>query len=346
LHLVGWANKINADILSLEASMKMRFLPWITCAGALLTGCSSNKANNDVVSQQFVHKYGFDVSEQEWEERAQDGQVIAMLKNGVKATRSYENGQLHGTTTFTFPHSSVVEKLLVYDQGTLLKEVLHDASGIPLREEVYEFDDRTIITQWDEKGAPLSIEEYVNESLLDGKYYTTEHEIEGQVENGFGLRVKRDRTGLLLCRDRIEKGSIAQRTSFHPNGQVQSISNYEDYQLHGEQIKNTPSGKPLMVVQWNHGVLDGVKTIYRNGIKIAEVPYVNGLRHGTELHYDDFGTLTAEIQWKNDKKHGVSLFHSEEMTENEWFYKGQAVSAEKFNMLDHREKLVAEMNGE
>jgi antitoxin component YwqK of YwqJK toxin-antitoxin module len=326
--------------------MRARFLPWITCAGVLLTGCHSNKNNGDVVSQQFVHKYGFGVSEQEWEERAQDGQVITMMKDGVKATHSFENGQLHGNTTYTFPHSSIVEKLLVYDQGSLLKEVLNDAGGIPIREDVYEFDDRTIITQWDEKGSPLAIEEYVNESLIDGKYYTTEHELEGQVENGFGTRVKRDRSGLLLSRDRFEKGVIAQRVSYHPNGQTQSVSNYEDYQLHGEQVKNTPTGKPLMVQYWNHGVLDGIKTIYRNGIKIAEIPYVNNQKQGTELHYDDFGTLTAEIQWKNDKKHGISRFHSEEMTENEWFFNGQAVNQQKFEMLETRERLVAEMAGE
>jgi len=326
--------------------MKMRFLPWITCAGVLLTGCSSNKNTDDVVSQQFVHKYGFDVSEQEWEERAQDGQVITMMKNGVKVTRSYDNGKLHGSTTYTFPHSPIVEKLMVYDQGTLLKEVLHDAGGIPMREDVYEFDDRSIITHWDEKGSPLSIEEYVNESLQEGKYYTAEHELESQVENGNGTRIKRDRSGPMLCRDQIEKGAVVQRISYHPNGQIQSISNYQDYQLHGEQIKNTPSGKPLMVQHWNHGVLDGIKTIYRNGIKIAEVPYVNGQKHGTELHFDDFGTLTAEITWKNDKKHGISRFHSEEMTENEWFFNGQAVNEQKYDLLESRQKLIAEMNRE
>lgn len=325
--------------------MKTHFWPAIASAAILLAGCHSNKQNGDVVSQQFVHKYGFGVTEQEWDERAQDGRVITMLKNGVKVTRSFENGQLHGSTTYTFPHSSVIEKELVYDQGTLLKEVLHDAGGIPMREDLYEFDDRTIITLWDALGSPLSIEEYVDEPLMEGKYYTPEHELEAQVENGFGTRIKRDRSGLLLCKDRIEKGVIAERISFHPNGQIQTVSRYQDYQLHGEQIKNTPSGKPLMVMQWNHGVLDGTKTIYRNGIKIAEVPYVNGLRQGTELHYDDFGTLTAEIQWKGDKKHGISKFHSEEPTENEWFYKGQAVSNQKFEMLENREKLIAELTG-
>jgi antitoxin component YwqK of YwqJK toxin-antitoxin module len=345
LQLVDEATNIAADVLSLEVSMKSRFWPMIACAGTLVTGCS-NKNNGDVVSQQFVHKYGFNVSAQEWEERAQDGQTITMLKNGVKVTRAYENGQLHGTSTHTFPHSTVVEKLLVYDQGTLLKEVINDAAGIPMREDVYEFDDRTIITLWDEKGSPISIEEYDDDTLMEGKYYTPDHELEGQVEVGFGTRVKRDRSGLLLCRDRIEKGMIAERTSYHPNGQIHTVSHYQDYQLQGEQIKNTASGKPLMTLHWNHGVLDGPKIVYRNGIKIAEIPYLNGLKHGTETHFDDLGNMTAEIQWKNDKKHGFSRFYSEETVDNEWFYKGQAVNEEKFEMLENREKLIAEVSGE
>ncbi len=318
---------------------------WLSIAGAsaLLTCCQSNQ-DGDILSQQFVHKYGFNVSEKEWDERSQDGQAIAVLKDGVKVTRSFENGVLHGTTTYTFPNSAVVERLLVYDQGSLLKEVIQDELGIPIREELFEFDDRKIITHWDEKGAPLSIEEYDDELLQDGKYFTADHELEAQVESGFGMRVKRDRTGSRLYADRIHDGIIAERTSYHPNGQVHSISRYHDYQLHGEQVKYTASGKPLMKLSWNHGILDGCKTIFRNGGKIAEIPYVSGQKHGVELHYDDLGNLTAEIEWKTDKKHGTSQFHSEESTEVEWFYKGQAVTKGKYDMLDSRERFIAEVS--
>lgn len=310
----------------------------------LLAGCTSN-SDADILSQHFVHKYGFNVSEKEWEERSQDGQAIALLKDGVKVTRSFENGVLHGTTTYTFPDSSVIQKILVYDQGSLLKEVIQDESGIPIREELFEFDDRKIITHWDEKGAPLSIEEYDDELLQEGKYYTPDHEPEAHVEAGFGIRIKRDRSGSLLYRDKIENGVIAERTSFHPNGQVHTVSHYHDYQLHGEQLKYTASGKPLMKLHWNHGILDGIKTIYRNGSKIADIPYVNGQKHGTELHYDDLGNLTAEIKWKSDKKHGASQFHTDESTEMEWFYKGQAVTKAKFDVLESRERFIAEVSG-
>lgn len=313
----------------------------LASAGVALTGCSSN-SGSDIVSEQFIHKYGFNVSENEWKERAEEGRVVTQMKNGVKIVRSFENGELHGLTTYTFPNSELIERLLTFDQGTLLKEVVQDPRGIPVSEEIYEFDDRKILTYWDEKGAPLSIEEYDGENLQEGKYYTPEHDLEAHVDAGFGERVKRDRTGLLLSRDTVENGNAVKRTTFHPNGRVHTVSRYSDYQLHGEQLKFTASGLPMMTVEWDHGVLDGVKTVYRNGNKLADIPYIHGQKHGIERHYDDLGRLTAEILWKNDKKHGPSYFHSEESTDAEWFFKGQAVGAQKFETLEARDKIIAE----
>lgn len=322
----------------------MKRIPLFLLGSLLFTACQSTNSIDQVVSQTFVHKYGFETSEEEWEAREKDGQVVTMLKNGVKVTRSYQNGQLHGPTTHTFPHSNIVEKLLVYDQGSLLKESVNDAAGMPIREEVYEFDNRTIITLWDDKGVPLSIEEYDDEILMEGKYFTADHDLEARVEAGAGERIKRDRTGLLISRDQIENGIIASRTTYHPNGGVHTISNYHDYQLHGPQLKYTASGKPLMELHWNHGVLDGSKVIYRNGSQVAVIPYINGQKHGTEFHYDDLGNLTAEIEWRNDKKHGATKLHTEDSTDTEWFFKGQSVNAEKFKNLDSREKIISEFN--
>ena len=320
----------------------MKCLPFFLLTSLLLTSCSTQGSFDQVVSQKYVHKYGFDVSEQEWEQRAQDGKQLSTLKNGVKIARSYENGQLHGPTTYTFPHSATVEKLLVYDQGSLLKETVYDPSGMPFREDLYDFDDRNLITLWVDIGAPLSIEEYNNDLLLEGKYYTPEHVLEGKVESGFGERVKRDRTGLLISKDKMENGLIVERATYHPTGEVHAISRYDDYQLHGEQLKFTATGKPLMKLDWNHGTLEGTKVIYRNGVKVAEIPYLNGKKEGVEKHYDDLGNITAEIEWRGDKKHGASKFYTEEDAETEWFFKGQTVNADKFQMLENRERFVSD----
>jgi antitoxin component YwqK of YwqJK toxin-antitoxin module len=325
--------------------MKRIPLSLIGCVGVLLSSCQSNDSLEQIVSQKYVHKYGFDLSEREWEEMEKEGKVVSMLKNGVTVTSSYDNGQLHGQVTHSFPYSQMIEKSLTYDQGNLLKETHYDTAGLPIREEVYEFDDRMIITLWNEKGSPLSIEEYDDEQLIEGKYYTPDHELEAQVERGFGERIKRNRSGHLLSRDSIENGLIAARTTYHPNGQIHTTSHYHDYQLHGEQFKYSAAGRPLLRLNWNHGVLDGPKIVYRNGIKISEIPYIDGQRHGIEKHYDDLGNLIAEIAWRNDKKHGSSQFFSEESDETEWFFNGQSVSLERYEVLENREKIVADFNG-
>lgn len=322
----------------------MKRIPLFVLSGLVLASCTQNASLDQVISQKYVHKYGFDVSSKEWEERSKDGKIVEELKNGVTITRSYENGQLHGPTTYTFPNSSIIEKSLVYDQGTLLKETVFDSKGMPVREDLYEFDDRNIITLWSNRGVPLSIEEYENETLIDGKYYTPDHELEAKVEGGYGHRIKRTREGLLVSRDEIKNGNMSERTTYHPNGEIHTVSHYDDYQLHGTQMKYTPSGIPLMELSWNHGVLNGHKVIFRNGIRVSEIPYINGAKHGTEFHYDDLGNMISETAWRNNKKHGCCKSYTEDSIDYEWFHNGMAVDAQKFAYLETREQIIAELS--
>jgi antitoxin component YwqK of YwqJK toxin-antitoxin module len=317
-----------------------RISPYI--AALIVASCQTTTSPDQIISQKFVHKYGFGVTEEEWGQRAQEGKVIATQQNGVTITRSFEHGTLHGPTTYSYPNSSTIEKILMYDQGNLLKETVQDQIGMPIREEAYEFDDRLILTFWNDKGVPLSVEEYNGDLLVDGKYFSSEHELEAQVQNGNGFRTKRDRSGLLISRDQIENGTMSARTTYHPNGQVHTVSHYHDYMLHGEQSKFTVSGRPLMSLHWDRGVLDGMKTVYRNGLKVAEIPYVHGQKNGMETHYDDLGNLIAEILWRNDKKHGCCQSYTEDSQDTEWYFNGFLVSEQKFELLDNRERIIAD----
>lgn len=324
--------------------MKRTQLGLIAAAGLFLSSCDRESSLDNVVSQKYVHKYGFDVSENEWNERSQDGQVVELLKSGVKITRSYENGQLHGETTHTFPDTPIVEKSMVYDQGTLLKETIYDEKGSPVREEIYEFDDRTIVTLWSEEGVPLSVEEYELDKLIDGQYFTLDHELEGKVENGYGTRYKRTREGALLSKDLIKNGQIKERSTYHPNGELHTVSRYHNSQLHGLQQKFTTLGRPQMELTWNHGVLDGTKTVYRNGIKVAEIPYIGGEKNGTEYHFDDLGNMISETMWKKDKKHGCCKYYTEDSMDSEWYHEGMVVDAQKFVALENRKEMLAELS--
>ena len=324
--------------------MKLFFGFFIGIALLFLNSCSNKQSEEKVVSQKFVHKYGFDVSEQEWAEREKDGQIITTLHNGVTIVNTYKNGELHGDTTFSFPSSDIVRELHVYDEGVLLKKVVYEENSMPLREDVYEFDDRKIITLWNSKGLPLSIEVYERNALMSGKYFNERNEVEAAVSDGKGVRVKKDRSNILVCKDRIENGQVIERTKYYPNGKVQSVSNFLDYKLHGEQKTFTPSGKPALKMQWNHGVLDGIKVVYRNNVIHKEIPYIKGEKHGVERHFhSESGALAAEIHWVNDRKHGSARFFDEDHAKVAWYYHGKAVSLKQFEILEFREEMLAEL---
>ncbi|HSX12394.1 MAG TPA: hypothetical protein VLF61_02775, partial [Rhabdochlamydiaceae bacterium] len=88
--------------------------------------------SNSIVSERFVHKFGYPVSKQEWMERSYPGQVITTMSNGVTITASYENRLLHGPCTHTYPNSQVVQYFYLYNEGNLVKETSYDTFGVPV----------------------------------------------------------------------------------------------------------------------------------------------------------------------------------------------------------------------
>jgi antitoxin component YwqK of YwqJK toxin-antitoxin module len=329
--------------------MKSIFL--VALSGLAALSCSSNST---VVSQKYIHKYGFDITKDEWQERESEGKVVTLLENGVKLTESFENGHRHGASSYTYPHSTAIEKLCIYDQGTLIKEVLHDRKGIPMQETAYEFDNRKVVTIWDQNGSPLSVEEYESDHLMEGTYYNTIGDIESTVESGNGLRVKRDRTGKILLKDKMEASSLVQRTAYHPNEQVESISNYENYQLHGDQQIFAPSGRLHMKAHWNQGTLDGLKSCYREGKLFLETNFVNGKKEGIEKRFDEDGNLVQEMNYAEDLKHGPCTVYDGRQVKTEWYYSGRKVNSESHTiepssrgrMVDMNSGMIADMTQE
>jgi antitoxin component YwqK of YwqJK toxin-antitoxin module len=326
----------------------MKKIVWVVLviSSLSLLSCHRDENNSEVVSQRYVHKYGFDVSPDEWNQRDKEGQIITTLENGVTLTQSFANGILHGPSSYTYSNSSITNQVEIYDEGVLLKTIFHDSSGIPYKEELYEFDNRKIITLWDNSGIPLSIEEYDDDILIKGQYYNGVNTLEAAIEEGRGVRIKRDRKGQLLSKDSFDKGQLTHRTTYHPSGQVQSESSFDKYVLHGKQTTFSQTGNPLVEMYWDHGLIDGTKVVLRHGKPILKVPYVNGERHGIEREWDDDGNVIAEIRWENDVRHGSSRFFDNEDTIIEWYYNGKAVSLREYHMMENRDQMVAELYGE
>ncbi len=304
--------------------------------------CQNNKNKNDVVSQKYVHKYGYAVSQEEWASKNYPGQVISTLKDGVVVTATYENHELHGPCTYTYPNSQTVEKYVLYNRGLAVKEILYDSYGMPKQEIVQLSPSRQSLTLWYSDGAPRSTEEFAHNELLEGQYFTVLNEVEGRVEKGRGERVMRDAKGALLYRDEVEAGFTVKRESYHPNGSPDTISNYVQNNLNGEKVSFTAGGEPLSTEEWMNGQLHGKSTYYQNGTKQREVSYLFGKKIGLEVFFLDGQSVSHEIAWDNDVKQGPEVYYVDGVEKTTYFYAGKEVSQSTYRDQIRLDEIISQ----
>lgn len=321
-----------------------RYLYLLGCLGLLLVGCSKTQQDNNVVSQRYIHKYGYAVSKDEFEGKKYPGQVVTTLKNGVTVTSTYENGVLHGASTHTFPHSQTVETYFLYNNGILVKEISYDVSGMPLREEVQLSPTRTASTKWYADGSPLCTEEYAGKELVEAQYFTKQNEVEARIEKGKGNRVVRDPQGILIAREDFNEGYLTKRDTFYASGAPESSAYYVRGVLSGEKKSFSENGEPLAVKEYIAGKLHGKTSFYKNGARTVDIHYLDGLKNGLEIHYIDGNTVSQEILWENDKKHGPSKFFVDGIAQVEYFYDGRPISEAKWKELSQLDDMIRGIN--
>ncbi len=321
-----------------------RYLYLLGCLSLLLTGCCKKQQENNVVSTRYIHKYGYAVSKDEFENRKYPGQVVTVMKNGVTITSTFENGVLHGASTLTFPHSQTVETYFLYNQGSLAKQIVYDVTGMPLREEIQLSPTRYVTTKWYADGTPLATEEYAGKELVDAQYFTRQNEVEARIEKGKGARVVRDIQGVLLSREDYEEGFVAKRDTFYSTGNPESTAYFARGILHGEKKSFNEKGEPLAVKEYIAGKLHGKTTFFKNGARSVDVHYLDGLKNGLEIHYIDGDLVSQEILWENDHKHGPSKYFVEGIAQVEYFYDGRRVSEDKWKELNQLDEMIGQIN--
>lgn len=314
--------------------------------GLIMSSCGKDP-NAQVISKQYIHKYGYAVSESEWNANQYPGQVITSMRDGVTVKATYENGVLHGPTTYSHPHSQTVQHYYLYHFGEQKKEVSYDSLGMPIQEKVQLSPTRFCLTKWYGDGSPLSIEDFTGVELLDGQYFTLNNEPESRVERGVGVRILRDQNGTLLSKDQIDSGYMTKREAYFPSGKLESISHYAFNKKNGERKAFTDSGFILAVEEWVDNQLYGKATYYTNGKKQTEVFYINGARNGLETHYVDGDKIEQEIYWTMDRRHGPTHFYvADKVAKTEWFHNGKQVSKKRFDELDKMDQLITDGSSE
>lgn len=281
--------------------MKYKFLPLL----ALLAGCQPQaeyvSEPYTVVDETYVHKYGFEVTPDEWQTRGEHGQKITTLKNGVTVKRNYKFGDLDGETTYTYPYSSTIQKSEQYVEGKLASEINFSQAGVPLNKKEYA-GNTTTTTVWYAGGQPQAIESYNNEILVDGIYYSPKGAIESKVTDRVGERINRSSQGDLISKDTIAAGYLFERTISWPNGHPKEVAEYHNNILHGHRRTFEEGGEPVTDELWQNGLQNGTTILYVNGEKFAEVPYKSGVKSGVEKRYKDGKQLFEEVTWLDGKE--------------------------------------------
>lgn len=286
------------------------------------------------VKKDYIHKYGVPLSSNDWEKRGGDGQIIATREDGVVVTQSFRGGLLHGETTYTFPHSSVIAKTERFYNGVMEEETWSYTSGMPARKDLSHSNGYLSRTTWYENGTPKSQEKFLGNSLVSGDYYDKENNLESQVANGNGMRKRWDAYGQLISTEEIQNGLLVSATEYHPSGTPKSITPYQNNLVHGTKRTFLPGGEPNTVEEWAQGKQHGTTVHYRNGMKTSELTFVNGERHGMEKRFRDDAELVEEIAWSHNNRHGPSRNYIGNDTQISWFHQGRQVSENTYDELN------------
>ena len=312
--------------------MKKSILTIALLAGVATSCTQGQKGDRHVVKQTYVHKYGVEVTPEDWQQRGQNGQVITKLDSGVVMTRNYIGGVLHGQALQTFPHSDQIATRESYVGGVLTTEIAYTLGGSPKCETQYD-DDAKAVTCWFENGTPQSQEHFIGSRLDSAEYYDVDNKICARVIEGNGTRLIRDAYGTIVAHDTIDDGMLIERTTLHVNGAPKEILTYVNDVIEGSVKRFLPIGEPQSIEEWVNGKQHGITTIFQNGEKYAEVPYVLNVKEGVEKRFRDNGNLLVEeITWNNGQRHGPTYIHLDGSTRTEWFYKGANVSRALFDL--------------
>lgn len=303
---------------------------------AIFSGCAhKDVTNKNSVKTTYFHQYGPEVSLVEWMQRGGNGQVVRILKNGSMARQTYRDGVLHGLSTYTFPHSEIIQQESFYEEGRLLWQTVNYSSGVPQKQESYKHNGVMHVATWYEDGTPASREEMHDGLLVMGQYFGKNQALASSVEDAHGLRVIHDRFGVMQAKEHIVSGVCVFKEELYPNGMPSAYVDYLDGKVHGVRKTFNPGGDPKAVEEWKNGLLDGITLLFENGEKVASIPYVQGVKEGKEQRFKP-GTnvVVEEISWKNDKLHGPSIATVEKKKFTTWYFQGKKVSKVEFAELD------------
>lgn len=313
----------------------MKKIALIVIAGSLvLEGCARRIHDpHEVVEQTYIHPYGVPVEENNWQSQGASGQVVSTLKSGVLVTQTFEGGILEGETSYTFPHSELIEKREIYSGNILQKETQFYRNGTPSCQIDYTSPASQAVLTWYDNGVTQSSEVLNNGLIMQGEYFDLTHRLDSRIDNASGFRTRRDAFGNMLGVDTVVDGEIKLTKTFHQNGAIREEIPKNKGKIEGEVKTYLQDGVPVSIETWINGQKTGVTRLFENGEMVAEVPYVNGSKEGIEKRYRNGKIVVAEMSWVDNQLHGPYISHIGEVTKMDYFYQGNSVSKSVYDKM-------------
>ena len=312
----------------------------IFAGAALMLSSCKDKNKEEVVSERYIHKYGYDVAKTDWEDQRIPGQKLTTFRNGKTITETYEDSLLNGVKTITFEHSQTIAIKEIYNKGLLVKRTNFTIRGIPEKETVFKSPTHLIVTTWHNTGSPKAKEEYKDSRLVNGQYFSLENETTSCINDGHGEKTIHNATGDVIAKEVYVNYEIAYTEQYHMNGTPHIITSYKNGKIDGEKKEFAFSGEPLYVENYVNGKKHGLCTYYQNGYKYLESSYSEGRKNGIEKLYIDGVTLSEETEYKAGVKHGPSVVFCDGSALTAWYFNDNKVSKAVFDQYEERDFMI------
>jgi antitoxin component YwqK of YwqJK toxin-antitoxin module len=313
----------------------MKKLVFFCAMGAAAFVSCARQADSpyEVIDESYTHPYGVSLPAADWSERGESGQVVTTLKNGVVITKTYADGVLEGETTYTYPHSDLIERVETFSEGKLVKAEQFYRNGTRSLQIVYQPSNTRQVFAWYDNASPQSSETFVNDLLIKGEYLNLGQQVDSRVDNSQGQRNRRDAFGSLIGVDTIDGGLVILTKTFYPNGAIRQMIPYLQGNIHGQAKMFLPGGEPLKFETWVNGQLTGITAFYENGEKVSEVPFVNGVKDGIEKRYRDGKIVVEEICWVKNQRHGPTTTTIGGVSKTDFYYHDKLVTKSAFEKM-------------
>jgi antitoxin component YwqK of YwqJK toxin-antitoxin module len=226
------------------------------------------------------------------------------------ATIPYVKGSLEGTSLYFFP-SGALEKEVPYHKHLLEGVVIeyHLNGKIKSKTNYSEGKKKGMSTGYFQNGQIAWEEEYREDLILQGSYYTQRGEMIAEVVDGSGFRAifNEDSLSLLIqIHQGFAEGGVKQ---FNPKGDLIGLYHIKNGRKTGEEIiyfssleSQGSSLQPKISLQWNDNMVHGcVKTWYSNGQMQSQREFSHNKRMGPSLGWYKDGSIMLVEEYDQDR---------------------------------------------